>query len=310
MKKVLIIGANGFVGAHLANELINNKYECYGADLSYFKDNKMFKKTYVIDILDEKSIIDLLQEVHPEFIVNLAAISSVKLSWDRPALTFDVNVKGTINILEAVRKLGLVSRILFIGSSEQYGKIDYSEPVKEEVELKSINPYGISKISQEKIVKMYNEAYDIDSILVRAFNHIGPGQEKGFVIPDFASQIVDIEKGRTEPIISVGNLSVSRDFTDVRDIVNAYRLLLEKGISGEVYNVGSGIGISINDILNKLISISNVDIVVNVDKEKFRVVDTPMIVCDNRKLIKDTSWEQQYEIDKSLSDIMKYWRRK
>lgn len=310
MKKALIIGANGFVGTHLANELKSKGYVCYGADIQKNTNKGIFTDTYEVDILRKQSIEDILIKVEPDYIINLAAISSVKVSWEKPAMTFDVNVKGTINLLETVRKVGINPRVLFIGSSEQYGKIDYSKPVKEDVELKSINPYGISKISQEKLVLMYKEAYGLDVILVRAFNHIGPGQRKGFVIPDFVSQIVEIERENKKAEMYVGNLQAERDFTDVRDIVIAYRLILEKGISGEVYNVGSGKSVSIRNILEELIGMSTKDIRVIIDSEKFRKIETPKIQCDNSKLCKHVGWIQTYSLKKSLQDIMGYWRSK
>lgn len=308
MKKVLIIGANGFVGRHLATELRRNEYECIGADIKKNEENNYFDDFFYINILEEKCIYDLLKKVRPEYIINLAAVSSVKYSWDMPALTFDVNVKGSINILEAVRKLDLNARILFIGSSEEYGKIDYSIPVNEEMELMSINPYGISKISQEKIVRMYSTAYDLDTILVRSFNHIGRGQGKGFVVPDLASQLIEIERGISDSKLFVGNLSAERDFTDVRDVVYAYRLLLEKGKSGEVYNIGSGEAISIQKILDMMIEILNIEVSIIKDKEKFRAIDTPRIVCDNTKIRKDTQWRPKYELKESLASIIDYWR--
>ena len=310
MGKVLIIGANGFVGTHLARELRNNHYICLGADINDISNDNEFDAVYKLNILDEGSIKLVLEKSRPNYIINLAAISSVKKSWDIPSVTFDVNVKGTINILESIRKIGLKARVLLIGSSEQYGKIDYSKPVSEECELNSINPYGISKDTQEKIALMYKEAYGIEVILVRAFNHIGPGQGKGFVVPDFVSQLVEIEQGDREPSLRVGNLSAKRDFTDVRDIVRAYRLLLEKGLAGDIYNVGAGIEISISEILNTLVSLSNVNVNIIIDNKKFRVIDTPIIVCDNRKLKDVTGWNKEFELKESLNDILNYWRKR
>ncbi|MGG7178118.1 GDP-mannose 4,6-dehydratase [Clostridium paraputrificum] len=307
MKKVLIIGANGFVGTHLARELKNNSYICLGADLNDISDNNEFDSVYKLNILDEESINIVLEKTRPDYIINLAAISSVKKSWDIPSVTFDVNVKGTINILECIRKAGLKARVLLIGSSEQYGKIDYSKAVSEDSELNSINPYGISKYTQEKVALMYKEAYGIEVILVRAFNHIGPGQGKGFVIPDFVSQVVGIKNKGIKSNITVGNLSAKRDFTDVRDIVCAYRLLLEKGVSGEIYNVGSGIEVEIKQVLNLIIKLVGLDIEVIVDENKYRRIETPSIVCDNSKLKNATGWGIKYKLEESLIDIIEYW---
>lgn len=308
MKKVLIIGINGFVGTHLSNELKNNGYKCYGADLNrhHLKNNDV--EVFKLDILDKENVFALIKSIQPNYIINLAAISSVKLSWQMPQKTFEVNVNGTINILEAIKELKLDTRLLLIGSSEQYGEIDYSESISENCELNALNPYGISKATQEKVAQLYSKAYGIEVMMVRAFNHIGPGQGKGFVVPDFASQLIEIEKGKLDPVIRVGNLCAERDFTDVRDIVRAYRYILEKGINGQVYNVGSGKAISIQNILNKLLKDCKVEVKVEIDKSKLRPVETPKIECDNTKLKRDTGWEVEYLIDKSLSDILEYWR--
>lgn len=308
MKKVLIIGINGFVGAHLSNELLNNGYKCYGVDLFISNFNNNNVELFEIDILNKEMVLNLLKEIQPDYIVNLAAVSSVKLSWEMPQKTFEVNVNGTINILESLKDLKLESRVLLIGSSEQYGKIDYSKPVKEESELNALNPYGISKATQEKIASMYVKAYGLDIMMVRAFNHIGPGQGLGFVVPDFSAQLVEIERGNLNSVINVGNLSAERDFTDVRDIVRGYRFILEKGRKGEIYNIGSGKTISIENILNKLVSNCNIKVDINVDTTKFRTVDTPKIECDNTKLKDQTGWKPVYSIDESLNDIIEYWR--
>lgn len=308
MKKVLIIGINGFVGGHLSNELIGSGYKCYGADINTANLNNKDIELFELDILNTDNILNVLKEVKPDFIINLAAISSVKLSWTIPQKTFEINVNGTINILESIKDLNLKTKVLLIGSSEQYGKIDYSEAVTEDCKLNALNPYGISKATQEKIAKLYIDTYGMDIIMVRAFNHIGPGQGKGFVVPDFASQIVEIENGNLEPEIKVGNLSAERDFTDVRDVVRAYRFILEKGLTGEIYNVGSGKAISIKSVLDKLIKNCNIKVNVEIDSSKLRPIDTPKIECNNNKLKNETGWDLVYSIDKSLKDIIEYWR--
>lgn len=310
MKKALIIGINGFVGTYLSNELRNNGCACYGADLNIENINSENIEVLKLDILDKEMVKKVLSDINPDYIINLAAVSSVKLSWAIPQKTFEVNVTGTINILESLKELNLRSRLLLIGSSEQYGSIDYSVSVSEERELNALNPYGISKETQEKLAIMYSKSYGIDVLMVRAFNHIGPGQGEGFVVPDFASQIVEIERGNLEPIIYVGNLSAERDFTDVRDVVRAYRFILEKGKSGEIYNVGSGNAIRIQDILEKLVAKCEIEIKVKIDTNKFRTVDTPRIECNNEKLKCETGWDLKYSIDESLKDIIHYWRTK
>lgn len=310
MKKALIIGINGFVGTHLSNELISNGYKCFGADLSIENFSNKNVELFEIDILNKTRILEVFKKIKPDYIINLAAISSVKLSWEIPQKTFEVNVNGTINILEAIKELNLKTRVLLIGSSEQYGKIDYSKSVNEESRLNALNPYGVSKATQEKVAKMYCNSYGLEIMMVRAFNHIGPGQNKGFVVPDFASQLVEIENGNLDPVIKVGNLSAERDFTDVRDVVKAYRLILEKGISEEVYNIGSGKTISIQKLLELLIENCKCSVDIKIDLEKLRVIETPRIQCDNSKLKTEIGWSQQIPIEDSLKDIFEYWRNK
>lgn len=308
MKKALIIGASGFVGEYLAEELVENEIEVYGADIREGLTN--IYRFINLNILAKDDVVKILRDVKPDYIINLAAVSSVKLSWQNPTLTFDVNVKGVINIFEAIRRLQLDCRVLLIGSSEEYGITNDSGSINESMGLNALNPYGISKITQEHIALMYKETYGIDVILVRAFNHIGPNQQLGFAIPDFANQIAQIEKSGLEQVIYVGNLKAERDFTDVRDIVKGYRRLLERGTIGEIYNIGSGEVYSIENLLNKLISLSQKDIRVEVDQKKFRPTETPSIVCDNSKVTKSVGWQPEISIDKTLEDILNYWRNK
>ncbi|MGH4049866.1 MAG: GDP-mannose 4,6-dehydratase [Clostridium sp.] len=307
MKKALIIGISGFVGGYLAQELMDNGVEVYGADINKGKLNDNIKFMQV-NLLDQGSIINALSDVRPDYIINLAAISSVKVSWDKPDLTFDVNVKGVINLFEAVRSVNLKPRVLLIGSSEQYGKITQGERVDEEYALNALNPYGISKITQEKLAMMYKETHGIDVVLVRAFNHTGPKQNLGFVVPDFAKQIAEIEMLDKESTMYVGNLKAERDISDVRDIVRGYYALLLKGKSGEIYNIGSGTAHSMEYLLNSLVKFSSKKISVEIDEKKFRPVETPRIVCNNDKIIRDTDWKPDISMDKTLEDTFEYWR--
>lgn len=307
MKKALIIGVSGFVGGYLAQELVDNGIEVYGADINKGKLNEDIKFSE-INLLDVESIINILNDSRPDYIINLAAISSVKSSWDMPDVTFDVNVKGVINLFEAIRKVNLKSRVLLIGSSEQYGKITQSEKIDENYPLNALNPYGISKITQEKLALMYKDTYGIDIILVRAFNHTGPKQGLGFAIPDFAKQIAELEMLNKEPVMYVGNLKAERDISDVRDIVKGYYALLVKGKSGEIYNIGSGKAYSMEYLFNKLVEFSGKKINVEIDQQKFRPVDTPRIVCNNEKIVRDTGWRPEFSIEITLEDTFAYWK--
>lgn len=306
MKKTLIIGVSGFVGGYLAEELKRNNMLVFGADKKKcsIDDNISFRK---IDLLDKESIVKIFNEVKPDFIINLAAISSVKLSWDIPDVTFDVNVKGVINLFEAINKTNLKSRVLLVGSSEQYGRIKIDDKIDENHPLNAINPYGISKITQEKLALMYKDIYGIDVILVRAFNHTGPKQGLGFVVPDFAKQIAEIKILDKEPIMYIGNLKAERDIADVRDIVKGYCALLLQGKSGEIYNIGSGKAYKIEHLLNKLIEYSGKNIKINIDPNKFRPLDTQRIVCSNEKITRATGWKPEISMDETLRDTYEYW---
>ena len=307
--KALILGVNGFVGQYMSEELLNNNIEVYGADLQDKSKSQNKKVIYSkINLLNKIEVFEIFNFIRPDYVINLAAISSVKNSWDIPDVTFDVNVKGVINLFEAIRKVNIKPRVLLIGSSEQYGKITQSEKINENYPLNALNPYGISKITQERLALMYKEAYGIDVVLVRAFNHTGPRQNIGFVIPDFSKQIAEIEVLNKEPVIYVGNLIAERDITDVRDIVKGYLALLVRGNSGEIYNIGSGKAHSMRYLLDKLLQFPAKKISVEIDKQKFRPVDTPRIVCNNDKIFRDTGWKPEVSMDKTLKDTFEYWK--
>lgn len=309
MKKVLVTGVDGFVAGYLSDYLFKSGYDVYGTTISEtYKNDKI--KIFKMNLLDAENVSDVIKNISPNMIFHLAGQSVVGLSWQKPVLTIDVNVNGTLNLLEAVRINNINSRILIIGSSDQYGTIKPEDcPIKETQLQNPQSPYGISKKTQEEIGKLYVKAYKMNIIFVRAFNHIGARQGKNFVVPDFASKIVKIEKSAV-PVLKVGNLDTLRDFTDVRDIVRGYLMLLESGKIGESYNIGSGNVIKIKDILKKLINLSSKKIKIEIDKEKFRPVDVPIVQCDNSKIKKDTGWSPEISIDETLKEVLEYWRGK
>ena len=305
--KALITGVDGFVGKYLSEYLLKQKYEVYGTTISEkYKNEKI--KIYKMNLLDEKEVNKVIKMIKPDKIFHLAGQSAVGLSWEKPVLTVNINVNGTLNLLEAVRNYSKDSKILIVGSSDQYGPIKPEEcPIKESKIQNPQSPYGVSKKAQEEMCKLYVNAYHTNIIMVRAFNHIGAGQSKNFVVADFASKIAQIEKG-SEPVLKVGNLETFRDFTDVRDIVRGYALLLEKGKIGEIYNIGSGKEIKVSELLKKLISMSKKKIKIEIDPNKFRPVDVPLVVCDNSKIKKDTGWETEFLINDTLEEVLEYWR--
>lgn len=307
MKKVLIFGVGGFVGSYLALELKKSGYEVFGSDQleedAVNSDNlSAYSKA---NLLNKDEVEALLLRVEPDAVINLAAISSVGASWNIPQLTMEVNVVGALNIMEAARKLENMPRLMFIGSSEEYEAID--APISEETALNANNPYGISKMTQERFAAVYRERYGMKIFCVRPFNHTGIGQKDTFVLPSFCKQAAEIEKSGKPGVIHVGNLATKRDFSDVRDIVRAYRMILESDNDSVIYNVGSGKAYSLQEMLDYIVGLSKQKIEVEVDKERFRPIDTPLVVCDHSKIEKDLGWKPEYSILDTLKEIFQYY---
>lgn len=305
MPRLLIFGMCGFVGPHLANEFVNHGYEVYGSDKIESYHSPLLKEYYSSDILNKESISHILKEVNPTHIINLAAISSVGQSWKLPKLTVEVNVLGTLNIFEACLENNIKPKILLIGSSEEY--IPSDKPLDEKMEINANNPYGISKIAQEQFASLYREKYNWDIYCVRAFNHIGTGQRDTFVIPSWCKQVAQIEKGEKEPVIVVGNLEVSRDFADVRDIVRAYRLVIESKYPNEVFNIGRGEALPLREILNMIISFSTKKIDVKVDQALLRPNDNKVICCNPAKAERMLGWKAEVSFKQTLQELFEYF---
>lgn len=303
--KALIFGIGGFVGWYLAQELLDSGYEVYGSDIQ--ADNMQPEvKFYKADLLEQEAVQEVVAKVVPDMIINLAAVSSVGLSWKFPQKTMSVNVVGTLNIMEAVRNCKTNPKVLFIGSSEEYRSTD--QPIDENILLKANNPYGISKMAQEKFVEIYRQQYHMQIYYVRPFNHTGIGQKDSFVLPSFCRQAAEIEKSGKPGIIRVGNLAAERDFSDVRDIVRAYRMIIESGNCGKVYNVGSGKAYSLETILEYIISLSAQEITVKVDPERFRPIDTKRICCDHHRIERELGWKPEYSIFDTLKEMFEYYK--
>lgn len=308
--KALIIGGGGFVGGYLISELAQNGFEVYATCLPNEKINNPECTVMNLDIMDKSAVSEILGEVRPDFIFHLAAQSSVALSWKNPQLTADINIKGTINVLEAVREAERKDmRILLIGSGEEYGFIRPDAcPLAETEPLNPGNIYAATKACQGMLGEIYSRAYKMDIIMVRAFNHSGAGQLPVFVISDFCRQIALIEKGINPPEMKVGNLSAMRDFTDVRDVVRAYRLLALKGKSGETYNVGRGKAVEIQHILDTALSFSEREISVSRDASRMRASDIPIIEPDVTKIFSDTGWRAEISMEQTILETLGYWR--
>jgi len=308
--KALIIGGAGFVGNYLFKHLLEHyDWGIFVTKMPHESIPYEGINIYDLDILNETDILNLLKEIEPEYIFHLAAQSSVALSWQNPNLTVEVNINGTINLLNAIRQLDYSPRTLLIGSGEEYGRIRKDEtPIHEEVLPRPGNIYAATKVCQNMIGQIYATAYNLDIIMVRAFNHIGPNQSPQFVVSDFCMQVAEIEQNLKPPVLSVGNLHAKRDFTDVRDVVNAYCLLMEKGKSGELYNVGSGKVYEIQEILDLILSMSTKEIKVTINPDKLRPIDIPVIQADITKLRAVTSWNAEIPIAQTISETLDFWR--
>ena len=298
---VLITGASGFVGRYVFEELSRHGHQAVRTDIAGDVDT-------TADLLNEEETRALISGVKPDAVIHLAGQASVALSWEKPKQTETLNVHTTLNLLQAIAHVNKAIRLLVIGSSDQYGKTlqDHCS-ITEDMPCRPMNPYAVSKLAQEQMALAVARHHQLDVLCTRSFNHIGPGQKPGFVVPDFSQGIVAIERG-AEPVLKVGNLSVYRDFSDVRDIARAYRLLIESGRSGEVYNIGSGRLVKIDELLQTLIGMSGASVRIEVDSQRLRTHDIKHAACDYQKLSTDTGWEPQIPLQESLKDTLEWWR--
>lgn len=317
MRKVLVTGISGFAGSFLAEYLLSNgDYLISGTylsdssltNLSKIKDQLDLVK---IDLTDTQGVSSLIRKIKPDMIFHLAAQPSPAASFKNPSLTINNNITAQLNLLEAIRENNFTrTRTLIVSSAEAYGLVSKKDlPIDEETKFAPMSPYGVSKIAQDFLGLQYFLSYNLNIIRVRPFNHVGPRLSSQFAPSAFAKKIAEIEKQKTAPKLRVGNLDAKRDFTDVRDIVVGYHLLMEKGKSGEVYNIGSGVSYKISEILEILLSLSSVKIKVEVDRELLRPNDIPELICDNTKIKNLTGWKPKIPIDVSLKDTLDYWRK-
>jgi GDP-4-dehydro-6-deoxy-D-mannose reductase len=312
--KALITGIGGFVGNHLTRHLIYNGHEVAGLDYpgveiaDDLKDHPKLK-IYPGDLREDKVIGEVIGDSKPEVIFHLAAQSSVKISFENPKETFSVNLFGTLNLLETISRLDYQIKTLIISSSEVYGRLEPEEcPVDEDHPLKPINPYAVSKAAVDLLAYQYFKAYKLPVYVARAFSHSGPGQKTVGVLSDWAFQIAKIELDLSPPVIKVGNLDVQRDYTDVRDVIRGYMALIEKGEPGRPYNVCSGTGYKLSDLLEKYKSMAKKKIEVSKDQSRMRPVDIPILTGSNKRIKNDTGWEPEISIETTLSDSLEFWR--
>lgn len=302
-KKALIFGSAGFAGYYLMRELVTNGYEVAGFDrMDPERGDEDYSAFVCGDLLDAGFVAKTIEECAPDIIINLAAISSVGLSWRIPQDTMSVNVNGTLNILNAVKELDPGIRVLLVGSSEEYAPTD--KAISEDMPLDASNPYGISKQAQERFAKLYRESYGMKIYCIRAFNHTGVGQRETFVLPSFVKQAVEIKKSGNAGVIKTGNIEVERDFSDVRDVVRAYRMVIESEDCEIIYNIGSGKCHRLRELLEFIIKECGADAVIEQDNTLIRKTDVPRICSDNSLIKKQLGWEPEYEIFDTLKEMI------
>jgi len=315
---VLITGITGFAGSHLAEYILSHQPGVQVHGIIRWR-SRMDNITGIMgkvelheaDLKDMVSLKKVLAACRPERIFHLAAQSFVPTSWRLPAETFMINAVGQINLFEAVLDLKLDPRIQIAGSSEEYGTVHPDEvPMKETNPLRPLSPYAVSKVAQDLLGYQYFKSYGLPVIRTRGFNHTGPRRGDVFVTSNFSKQVAEIEKGKREPVIHVGNLDARRDFTDVRDMVRAYWLAAEKGEPGDVYNLGTGSAISMHRLLEMLTALCRTKLRIQVDPERLRPSDVPILQADSSKFRALTGWAPTIPFEKTLADLLDYWRER
>jgi GDP-4-dehydro-6-deoxy-D-mannose reductase len=311
--RVLITGIAGFAGSHLAEYLLSNTdWQVWGT-IHYNDDNIRHLRNQLhlrsIDLRDPKSTRNLLKDIAPQRVYHLAGQSHVPSSWDDPWQTFETNVRTQINVLEGSCVTDASTRVLVVASDQIYGQITPNElPLDEERPLHPTSPYAVSKAAQDMLGFQYHLNYGLHVVRARPFNHIGPRQRLGFVAPDFARQVAEIEAGLRPAIIKVGNLQARRDFTDVVDMVRAYYLALEHGQAGEAYNIGSGQAHSVQEVLDTLLELSSAHVTVEQDPARMRPSDVAVVVSDASKLQAHTGWRPEISLRETLRSVLDEWR--
>jgi GDP-4-dehydro-6-deoxy-D-mannose reductase len=313
--KVLITGITGFVGSHLAELCLQKPdVKICGTVRTRSRLNNISHliprlELHECDLRDPFSVQKVLEEVAPDYIFHLAAQSFVPTSWKAPEETISTNVLGQLNIFEGIRHLKLETRVQIACSSEQYGMVYPGElPISEDNPFRPLSPYGVSKVAQDMLGYQYHASYGLHIVRTRAFNHTGPRRGESFVTSSFCKQVAEIEVGKRPPVLRCGNLDARRDFTDVRDMVRAYWLALEKGEPGEAYVVASGTAYLIRDVLELVLANARCSIEVEQAPELMRPSDVPVLLGDATKFRSRTGWEPQINFTKTMSDLLNYWR--
>jgi GDP-4-dehydro-6-deoxy-D-mannose reductase len=312
-QKILITGGTGFAGSHLVEALLEAGYSdvhvtTYGGGDKFVESLINADNIHQLDLTNKEKTHELIKKLQPDQIYHLASFAFVGESFEKAEAVLNNNIVLQQNILSAIKAQSPKSRLLSIGSAEAYG-ISLSDdeiPYGEDHPFRPINPYAVSKISQDMLAYSYFISFDLDIVRVRPFNHIGERQTDAFAIPAFTKRIIAIERGETDEL-RVGNLSGIRDFTDVKDMVKAYIIAMNKGIKGEVYNIGSGVGVKMSEVVDKLASLANIEVKIIEDQKLLRPHDLPKVIANNDK-IKQLGWQPKITLDESLTRIINWYR--
>lgn len=305
---ILITGGTGFAGSHLVEHLLSVKERnihvtSHSSRDSYLSQLLPADQIHKLDLSDQAEVEELIKALQPDQLYHLASISTVENSFEKLREIMSNNINLQINLLDAIKKYSPKTRVLVVTSADQYQKSE--EKLSETSPIEPNNPYAVSKATQDMLAYVYS-VLGLKIIRVRPFNHIGERQKTNFAVPAFASQIAKIEKNQQD-VLKVGNLEAVRDFTDVKDMVGAYHLIMTKGQVGGVYNIGSGFGIKVKDVLEKLTRLAKVKIQVVEDPAKMRPADNPYIVADNSKVVA-LGWHPAIPIDETLTRTLNYFR--
>lgn len=297
MKKLLLVGGSGFVGSHMRAAVEDtHSVVATGRD---------------VDVRNHDQLRDLIAGAQADQVVYLAAVTTLSESFEDPRATYDINFLGALNLLMTLRECNFSGRMVFVSSSEVYGLLGAHElPVAEARIPKPLSPYAVAKVAAEALCYQWSQAEKFEIIIARPFNHIGPGQSERFAIADFGRQVAAIKLGLSSPVIYVGDIDTTRDFTDVRDIASAYQRLLEHGRSGEVYNVCSGVERSIRSLVERMCDLAGVTVELRADPARMRASEQRRVRGSNEKLVMDTAWTPYFSIDRTLSDIVAFWMKK
>lgn len=312
-RRILVTGGTGFAGSHLIEELLEQRYtNIFSTTFSKPAEEYTFlpAENYIkLDLTDKVATAKIIKELQPDWIFHLASFAYVGKSFEKAEELFANNIRLQLSVLEAVRLAAPEARILTIGSAEEYGVLPEGvKTIDESVPLNPVNPYAVSKVTQDLLAGSYFLSYDLDIVRARPFNHIGQRQTGDFAIPAFAKQIAMIERGEQKELL-VGNLTGVRDFTVVRDMVRAYIVLMEKGRAGEIYNLGTGKGVKMSEIVEILRSLSKTEIKLQLDRSRLRPLDVPILIADNKKLL-GLGWEPREDLKATLAAVLSEWRNK